>query len=260
MSAARWWIRANRPDPGLPVVQVDDFLVPQRFEATVVRNDERIDFTQDELSSDWPTVTLQIEIQAGRPVIRQLTIASPQATGIQPAEEKSATDSATEQLSIPGGHPISASLLRDLPLGQLAKYAMLGVAVRRGQVPSSQSVVPDEIRDGSGFYRIGPDEFVNNYGIRIIDTPDLFWSEQMQTLAAFADQAARPPHRNRVSDELLQDVVQIYRQALNTGRPPKKAVQAALNVSQTAAGRYIMRARQQGHLGKTVPGKKGELT
>ena len=79
-------------------------------------------------------------------------------------------------------------------------------------------------------------------------------------LVALADQSSATARRNRLTEDLLSEVAAVYRQAIAERRPPKKAVQAAWHVSEATAGRYIMRARQRGYLGRTVAGKKGELS
>jgi hypothetical protein len=82
----------------------------------------------------------------------------------------------------------------------------------------------------------------------------------MEALAAHTERASMARRRNRITDDLLNEVARVYRQAIVDRRPPKKAIQQAWHVSEATAGRYIMRARERGYLGRTVRGKKGEIS
>ena len=158
--------------------------------------------------------------------------------------------------------PVTASLLRELPLARLAKHAMLGVAWRLGET-KGEEVVPWELRDDAGFYRIGPDEVPDDFGLYLIDIPawDELWTDAMRALASEVDRRRTSvQRRNRITDELLERVAAVYRRAIDDGKPPKQAVALAESVSKATAGRYVMKARERGFLGATSPGKKGEVT
>jgi hypothetical protein len=270
MPKAHWKIRASPPkvDPetGFVVVTMGDFIVPVTFEATAVRDDV----------SDWPPITMQIAMDDSRPVVRRLTIgadriqedvelrrrSAPAGTD-ETQSERTARREVGGQRAPKRTRPINASFLREIPLARLAKHAMLGVAWRLGEAASADRVVPHELLDDAGFYALGLEgtELQDEYGVYLFDQPawDDLWTEHMQALAKEAEHPSAAPRRNRITDELLARVAQAYRHAIQEGRPPKKAVQAAERVSEATAGRYIMRARKEGHLGPTQPGKKGEL-
>jgi hypothetical protein len=65
---------------------------------------------------------------------------------------------------------------------------------------------------------------------------------------------ARRRTRRKVTDELLSEVARLYRDHLNEG--PWQAIQDRFSVSESTAGRYVLLARQAGHLPHTTPGKK----
>jgi hypothetical protein len=238
---------------------VGRYQVPARFDATAVRRDV----------GDFPTVEMEIEIEGGQPVITALTLRSDSSL-IRDRDGRawSLTESAQRSK-----RAITASLLRELPLARLAKYAMLGVAVRLGE-RGAEDVVPWELVDHDGFYEIGPDAFRDPEAY-YRDDPDLPttdygpwsepwiepWTQEMQELSRQVEGLRAPRRRNRINDELLSRVAEVYREAIEERRPPKKAVQEALYVSKPTAGRYIMKARaRRGFLGSTVPGKKGEIS
>jgi hypothetical protein len=281
MTETRWWIRARWPEVGrhgvdrVFVAEVGDFIVPLQFEATVIRTDRSADTPAHASARNWPPLTMVIAMQGARPVIRQLAIGEPpeQPFVLTSEDRERLSDEELEDLfrlgpdEGPGrAQPaITASLLRELPLARLAKYAMLGVAFRRGEEPVAEPVLPRDFRDNTGFYRIGPGEVddEDQYGVYfggIEPAWEELWSEQMEALAARADNAATASRRNRITDDLLDEVAHVYRQAITDRRPPKKAIQQAWHVSEATAGRYIMRARERGYLGKTVRGKKGEIS
>jgi hypothetical protein len=272
MGEARWWISATWPevdadefDEPMLIVELGDYRLPWAFEATVIRAN-----VHGEPVDDWPPIRMKIVMRGARPVIRELTVGEPPAPPLfvtaedrerlSPEELEHLHHTHEEAYPWAGGHAITASLLRELPLARLARYAMLGVAHRVGEGP----VVPSDFRDDHGFYRVGPGEteLSADYGVHIIDTPawDDLWSDHMQALAAEAERASTSTRRNRITDELLERVAGVYRQAIADRRPPKKAVEAMWHVSEATAGRYIMHARKRGYLGKTRRGKKGELS
>lgn len=58
--------------------------------------------------------------------------------------------------------------------------------------------------------------------------------------------------------EVLEKVAELYRSALDRGVPPNKFVAHELGISQSTATKRIVRARREGLLGPTTPGKQGE--
>jgi hypothetical protein len=66
--------------------------------------------------------------------------------------------------------------------------------------------------------------------------------------------------RNRITKDHLAEVAQIYKKAVEVGEHPTQAVAKAMNVSHSAASKYVGKARQEGLLDKTrqgVAGKRG---
>jgi hypothetical protein len=165
-------------------------------------------------------------------------------------------------ITITAEHGVTAELLRSLPLSRLAKYATLGTLAMFGKDPLRGELWSRLSPDRSGFYGFptDPQPPPPILTLRVDDgaaaqkTLTDSWSE----LVKHHDQASDRRRRNVVSDELLQRVADVYRQAMEARRPPKKAVQQAESVSAATAGRYITRARARGYLGQTARGKKGE--
>jgi Mn-dependent DtxR family transcriptional regulator len=66
--------------------------------------------------------------------------------------------------------------------------------------------------------------------------------------------------RNRITKDHLAEVAQIYKKAVDAGEHPTQAVAKAMNVSHSAASKYVGKAREEGFLDKTrqgVAGKRG---
>jgi hypothetical protein len=176
---------------------------------------------------------MRIELQDGHPVIRELRIESGASTS----------------------RPITSELLREMPLAQFARRAISAASYPRAKRQATEPATAAELRDEVSSYYLRPDP---RWTVTADPAWRQFWSERQDAVHAYWQSHARPK-RNRVSDALLERVAQVYRQAIATRRPPKKAVQSTFNVSEPTAGRYIARARARGFLGRTRPGKKGEL-
>jgi hypothetical protein len=69
-----------------------------------------------------------------------------------------------------------------------------------------------------------------------------------------AYRSKRADTRRKITDELLREVAALYRDNLDSG--PWRAITERYKVSRATAGRYVMLARQAGHLPPTTPGKK----
>ena len=74
--------------------------------------------------------------------------------------------------------------------------------------------------------------------------------------AAFSAPLAK--RRNRITKDHLAEVAQIYKKAVDAGEHPTQAVAKAMNVSHSAASKYVGKARQEGLLDKTRQGVAGE--
>jgi hypothetical protein len=64
--------------------------------------------------------------------------------------------------------------------------------------------------------------------------------------------------RNRITKDHLAEVAQIYKKAVDAGEHPTQAVAKAMNVSHSAASKYVGKARQEGLLDKTRQGVAGK--
>jgi hypothetical protein len=62
----------------------------------------------------------------------------------------------------------------------------------------------------------------------------------------------------RLSNELLAQVADTYRDALSRGLSPTDTVAADFPTSRSTAGRWVMEARRRGLLGPAVRGRAGE--
>ena len=74
--------------------------------------------------------------------------------------------------------------------------------------------------------------------------------------AAFSAPLAK--RRNRITKDHLAEVAQIYKKAVDAGEHPTQAVAKAMNVSHSAASKYVGKARQEGLLDKTRQGVAGK--
>jgi hypothetical protein len=256
-------------------VRIGDYLIPAAFEATAARED----------ASDWPLITIYVEMQGSDPVIRELTLGSRPVIEVTLSGESPGSHRVRDPRDPGQKNPrqedsqsrvraVTGSLMREVPIAKLARYAMLGAAWRLDEESgSSERVVPDELRDDEGFYLIGPGEtelqIGYEYAMALGDSAESspyawewenLWTDYMHELEKETQKARPPERRNRITTDHLARVAEVYRGAIDDGRPPKKAVSTEFMVSQATAGRYIMQARKQGHLGTTLPGKKGEAT
>ena len=82
--------------------------------------------------------------------------------------------------------------------------------------------------------------------------------EDVDAFYAAYRKTERKSRRDRITDERLAEVANIYRAAVNTGAAPVEQVRKTLDISRSHAGRLVMRARRAGYLGATRPGKAGE--
>ena len=61
-----------------------------------------------------------------------------------------------------------------------------------------------------------------------------------------------------LSDEVLEEVARIYKEACNYGTSPIKSVAKAFGISKSTAAKRVMVAREHGMLGQAIRGKSGE--
>jgi hypothetical protein len=85
--------------------------------------------------------------------------------------------------------------------------------------------------------------------------------ERQRAVAAAADQTwdvAAPRRRRFVTRDLLREVAQTYRRAVERGQPPTQAVQEHFSVSHSTAARWVGEARRLKELGPARKGASGE--
>ncbi len=80
--------------------------------------------------------------------------------------------------------------------------------------------------------------------------------EDMKRRAMKQVRGARRTHRRQVTDELLENVAQVYRS--NVSHHPTQAVAQHFGKAHRTAALYVRRARDAGFLGRALPGKAGE--
>jgi len=64
----------------------------------------------------------------------------------------------------------------------------------------------------------------------------------------------RRPRQRKITDEMLAEIAQVYRDHLDEG--PWHAIRDRYGVSESTAGRYVLLARKAGYLPDTTAGKK----
>jgi hypothetical protein len=122
----------------------------------------------------------------------------------------------------PGNSPLTATDLRRLNLKRMIRAA------------GERAGGPAQLQDGRLVIR--PAVLLNG------DERDAYWSVLQANHIK--------PHRGKRLEPLtLETVARIYREAMATGSPPTKAVEEALHLSRSTAGRWIKEARRRGFLG-----------
>jgi hypothetical protein len=71
--------------------------------------------------------------------------------------------------------------------------------------------------------------------------------------------AQKIKRRTATTPDRLREVARLYRGAVQDGRSTRKAVAAAMTVSESQAAKLISQARQQGFLGAAAPRRVGEI-
>ncbi len=249
MAAARYWIALEPADEDLAthVVAARDLRLPRRVIAQVMR-----EAGSPSAAQAWPLLTMEIQLRGGRPLVRQLLVGAAAGPG------KVVTLAPSGGSAYSRG-PVTSELLREIPVSRLARYATLGVVLGFGEGSLAQEITARLLHDKCGLTRIGSRDGEGGVGLHVVDSAASRrrWTEYLDLLQPHVEES-KAKRRGRITDDLLQRVSRVYRRAIEEGRPPNKAVQAAEGVSEPTAGRYIHRARQRGYLGKTTRGKKGE--
>jgi hypothetical protein len=105
-------------------------------------------------------------------------------------------------------------------------------------------------------------------GLRLIGKPDGrgLTQEEAYEVAALAAQMRegrpafppRPQRRRTITPELLEEVAEVYRQAVSKGEPPTVGVSEQFHVSHRTAARWVAEARKAGVLGAALGTRAGE--
>lgn len=137
--------------------------------------------------------------------------------------------------STPDGPPITREMFRDLPIAQLSSALM-----------ANSALLWDFSHPG--------------WGGSGIDTARVFVVRGVSAPTDVQDwirHQTAPKRRRRVTDDVLQQVAEVYRAHLQEGAPTQ-AVAKDRHVSHSTAARYVSQARQRGLLGPATPGLAGE--
>jgi hypothetical protein len=91
--------------------------------------------------------------------------------------------------------------------------------------------------------------------------PRDWWDASLQETRRQIAAAKRPPGASptRITDDYLEDVAAVYRDALARNANPTDAVQQYFGFSRSTAGRHVWRARKAGKLQPTRAGVAGEI-
>jgi len=128
-------------------------------------------------------------------------------------------------------HPLTASFMRSLPVGQLisdqalfARHLLREVAAgTKGFNPAARSAAESAV-------------------------------------PAFERRRSKTGKvRNHWTKERLQEVAEVYTEALRLKQRPTKAVAESFNLSSSMAAKLVGRCREAGLLGRTTPGKAGGI-
>jgi hypothetical protein len=126
---------------------------------------------------------------------------------------------------LPGEPPLTATRLRKTALARMIEAAGSRAALKK---------------DGSGI------------GFAIL-------RDKQGWLEAYRSEAHKPRRGQRLEDEHLAKVAEIYRDALATGRPPTQTVAEVMHTARPNAGRWVAEARRRGLLAQAPgPGRAGE--
>jgi hypothetical protein len=83
-------------------------------------------------------------------------------------------------------------------------------------------------------------------------------SSRSRTTPTIEPSISGPLKGGPLPTEVLEKVAELYRAGLDRGVPPNKFVAQEMGISQSTATKRIVRARKQGLLGPTTPGRQGE--
>jgi hypothetical protein len=136
---------------------------------------------------------------------------------------------------------LSRDLLRALPIQRLVREATAAAA--RVEVADLPSSVPARLPEG---YTVSVPAVTQGKDALV---------EVMRQI----EQRSPRPRGSRLSDEELDEIASLYRNALAVGRPPTATVAKVRSVTRSTASRWIYEARRRGFLGAALPRKAGEV-
>lgn len=133
---------------------------------------------------------------------------------------------------------LTPSNIRRLPIGEIFKTARQQTAIAvRSRVQHIQAL-------GALSAFVDPDIAIQD---QLTDDVRALLKE-VQRHADVRDTPLGPQRGSAITDDQLHAVAEAYRQAKNKGVPVTRAVAEAFNISESTAGKRIMKARQQGYL------------
>ena len=204
----------------------------------------RREISDDELGLAW--IEYEATVQLGTLVVPTPVTAGVETDSYRVAltielEQRRPVCTAIRRLS--GGTPLTGELLRSIPLQRI---------IQRVQEHVRQQLVE---RDPLGASRPSWDTVLPK------DAPHDLWIEYPASRETIERElsADSPGGPKRVSDELLREAADVYREALATGQSnPTEVVRKRLHLARSTAGRYVGKARERGFLGPAMPRRAGE--
>ena len=134
----------------------------------------------------------------------------------------------------PGGRAVQSTDLGTLPLKHLIRDAALPFAHLRFSPDGSLDLSPPDLIQTGAFERVRADQKERE--------------EIQNEIKKAIDQHEHSRGRAAVTDEHLAEVAKVYREAAAAGQPPTQAVAIHFERARSTAGRWVVQARQAGHL------------
>lgn len=196
----------------------------------------------------WPGGWLRATDDRGVKVILQ----------VLPAGEGEALQLRLHTALMTSSKPITARMWREVPIAQIEMH----LAVWRRAQPNefTKLATPVEIE---AFSVDGLDRYLSETPPLPISgsiPTDVLVSEEGDPEAGFSLGLTRPPG-GRITDEFLQNIAELYRWAVESGRPPAIAIAHTSTdgheVPVRTVHRWIAEARKRGFLPPAIKGKAG---
>lgn len=153
--------------------------------------------------------------------------------------------------------PVTATLLRALPLGRLidenrssfapsAQWIALGTEQRKAVLAAAREA-------GVDLDRSGPREWMAAAPAGLL--AEINEDQQVRPWVRDRPKGGRPP---TYPPDHYRKVAVVYREAYARGEAPRQAVASHFDVAETTAAKWIVRARKLGALRRTSRGRAGE--